>query len=295
MISYKYIDIYIRYHLKNMANNDLLEVINEHERDRGIKFVEEGHVYYVNREKGYKSCTTVVHDAFEKFNSDKIIDGMMKSEKWPQSKYYGMTKQEIKDQWKANGAEAAKMGTAMHAMFEYYYNGIKPEVIESYEGTKEHEYFMNFVNDHPDLVPYRTEWNVYHEEYKLAGSIDMIYINEDGTLSIYDWKRCKSIDRFNDFGKKCKVKGLKHISDTNYWHYTLQLNIYKFILESKYGFEVRDLHLVVIHPENTFKNYEKIKVPFIQEDAKILLDNDLAKRKANIGTYFKKKSVSKEK
>ena len=271
-------------------NNALLEVQNAHERDNDIKFVEEGHVYYIKKEKGFKSVTTLVHDAFEKFNSDKIIDNMMKGANWEKSKYYGMTKEEIKALWKSNGAEAAKMGTAMHAMFEYYYNGIKPEVIESYKGTPEYEYFMNFINDHPDLTPYRTEWNVYHEDYKLAGSIDMIFINDDGTLSIYDWKRCKNIDRFSDFGKKCKVKGLKHIGDTNYWHYALQLNIYKYILETKYGFQVRDLHLVVIHPENSFKNYEKIQMPVIQNEVKILLDDHLSKRKSNINTYFKKKS-----
>lgn len=271
-------------------NNTLLEIQNAHERDNDIKFVEEGHVYYIKKEKGFKSVTTLVHDAFEKFNSDKIIDNMMKGANWEKSKYYGMTKEEIKALWKSNGAEAAKMGTAMHAMFEYYYNGINPEVIESYKGTPEYEYFMNFINDHPDLVPYRTEWNVYHEDYKLAGSIDMIFINDDGTLSIYDWKRCKNIDRFGDFGKKCKVKGLKHIGDTNYWHYALQLNIYKYILETKYGFQVRDLHLVVIHPENSFKNYEKIQMPVIQNEVKILLDDHLSKRKSNINTYFKKKS-----
>ena len=270
-------------------NTTLLQNINSHERDQHIKFQENGHVYYVKREKGFKSVTTLVHESFEKFNADKIIDNMMKSPNWENNKYYGKTKEEIKHLWKSNGQEAAKMGTAMHAMFEYYYNKIKPEIIKSYEGTKEHSYFMNFINDHPHLTPYRTEWNVYDEKYKIAGSIDMIYINDDGTLSIYDWKRCKNIEKFNNFGKKCLVKNMGHISDTNYWHYTLQLNIYKFILETKYGFTVKDLHLVVIHPENTCNNYEKIKCPFIQDDVKTLLDNHLSVMNSKITNYFSKK------
>ena len=49
----------------------------------------------------------------------------MKSPNWPNNKYYGKTKEEIKLMWKENGIEAAKMGTAMPAMFEYYYNQIK--------------------------------------------------------------------------------------------------------------------------------------------------------------------------
>ena len=68
------------------------------------------------------------------------------------------------------------------------------------------------------------------------------------------------------------IEGLSHIHDSNYWHYTLQLNIYKYTLETKYDLIVRDLHLVVIHPENDTNNYEKIKLPIIPtKDIEILL------------------------
>lgn len=246
--------------------NQLLKDINQHERDVHIKFYEKGHIYYVKKQKGYTSVTTLIHNAFEKFNADAIIDKMMKSSKWTESQYYGMTKQEIKNQWKKNGSEAATMGTAMHMMFEFYYNNINQEQIDKHKDTLEYKYFMNFVNDHQELVPYRTEWNVYHEDFKIAGSIDMTFINDDGTISIYDWKRCKNIEKYNNFGKKSIKEGLQHIPDTNYWHYTLQLNIYKYILETKYGFKVKDLHLVVIHPDNVSENYEKIKLPHLKEN-----------------------------
>ena len=54
----------------------------------------------LKKQKGYTSVTTLIHNAFEKFNADAIIDKMMKSSKWTESQYYGMTKQEIKNQWK---------------------------------------------------------------------------------------------------------------------------------------------------------------------------------------------------
>ena len=244
----------------------LLSEQNTHERDNHIVFQERGHVYYVHGKRGYTSVTTLVHNAFPKFDANKIIDGMMESPKWPESKYFGMTKSEIKQQWKANGQEAARMGTAMHLMFEYHYNQIHPEKIESYKDTIEYNYFKQFTEDHSDLIPYRTEWTVYHEDFKWSGSIDMSFINEDdGTISIFDWKRCKNIEKRNNFGKRCLVDGLQHIHDTNYWHYTLQLNLYKLILEKKYEKKVRDLHLVVIHPENDCGTYEKIKLPILPE------------------------------
>lgn len=241
----------------------LLKDTNAHPRDGSIRFQEKGHIYYIKGKTGYTSVTTLVHNAFEKFNADKIIDKMMASPNWPQSKYFGKTKQEIKKMWKDKGQNAAKMGTAMHEMFEFHYNNIHLDKIESYKDTIEYEYFKNFINDHTHLVPYRTEWNVYHEDHKWSGSIDFVAINEDGTLSILDWKRVEEIKKTNNFGKRCILDGLKHIHDTNYWHYTLQLNIYKYILETKYDKIVRDLHLVVIHPENTCGNYEKIKLPIL--------------------------------
>ena len=263
----------------------MLSQLNKHERDDDIEFQEAGHVYTVKKRRGYKSITTVVHNGFEPFNSDKIIDNMMKSKNWENSKYYGMTKAEIKKQWKDNGSEAALLGTTMHYLFEYHYNNMyetplseHPQFFQDfmnnndYENTVEYKYFKQFVDDHPELQAYRTEWSVYDESNMLAGSIDMTFLNDDGTISIYDWKRCKKIERFNSFNKCAIVKGLAHIPDTNYWHYALQLNLYKMILETKYGFTVKDLHLVVIHPENVCETYEKIEIPFIQmKDLKKLI------------------------
>lgn len=265
----------------------MLSNLNKHDRDKDIKFQEKGHIYTVKKRRGYKSITTIVHNGFEPFNSDKIIDNMMASKNWEKSKYFGMTKPEIKKQWKDNGSEAALLGTTMHYLFEYHYNDMyntplceHPQYFQNfmnqnnYEDTVEYKYFKEFVEDHPDLQAYRTEWSVYDEDNKLAGSIDMTFINEDGTISIYDWKRCKKIERFTNFNKSSIVNGLSHIPDTNYWHYALQLNLYKMILETKYGFTVKDLHLVVIHPENTIGTYEKIEMPFIQEtDLKKLINH----------------------
>jgi hypothetical protein len=243
----------------------LLKDINPHPRDKDIIFKEKGHVYYVKSNNDYTSVTKIVHNAFNPFNADKIIDNMMNSPNWENSKYFGMSKDQIKNAWRQNGRDAANMGTIMHSIFEYYYNNINLDKIENYKDTIEYNYFKKFIKDHSHLVPYRTEWNVYHEDHKIAGSIDMTFINPNGTLSIYDWKRCKNIDKYGNFGKFSIKKGLEHIRDTNYWHYTLQLNLYKYILETKYGFKVEDLHIVVIHPENNFNTYEKFMLPILKE------------------------------
>ena len=94
----------------------ILSKKNFHERDIHIQFEEEGHKYSIKGDKTYTSVTTWLKQFFEPFNSDLIIDRMMKSPKWPTNKYYPMTKKEIKDLWRKNGEEAAQFGTANHRL-----------------------------------------------------------------------------------------------------------------------------------------------------------------------------------
>ena len=60
--------------------------------------------------------------------------------------------------------------------------------------------------------------------------------------------------------------------DSNFWHYTLQLNIYKTILEKKYNKSVSDLYLVRIHPESEENTYELIKIPILLLEINDLFD-----------------------
>ena len=59
-----------------------------------------------------------------------------------------------------------------------------------------------------------------------------------------------------------------HLPDTNYWHYALQLNIYKAILTEVYDVKVRNLYLVSLHPDN--KTYIRIPVTDLQDDVQLL-------------------------
>ena len=93
------------------------------------------------------------------------------------------------------------------------------------------------------LTPYRTEMMVWDKELRLAGSIDMIFENPDGTLQVYDWKRCKNIKKDNRW-QSSTTECISHLPDTNFWHYSLQLNTYKYMLEKNYGKKVTDMYLV---------------------------------------------------
>tara|TARA_Y100000816_G_C26105184_1_gene586985 strand:- start:504 stop:1274 length:771 start_codon:yes stop_codon:yes gene_type:complete len=245
---------------------DKLEKQNPHELDQHITFDEAPHIYTIKGNSNFLSVTTWNKSMFEKFDADKVIENMMKSSKWPDSKYFNMTKEEIKKSWKDNGQEASSSGTKMHANIEKFYNGL-----EVRDESVEYEYFLSFYEDHKDIyTAYRTEWMIYDEELEFAGSIDIVFKDKDGNICLGDWKRSKEIKK-TAFGNKCSTNPLiDHIPDSNYWHYSLQLNTYKAILEKNYSVKIKDLFIICLHPENKNNSYMKFKIPDLQEEVKVL-------------------------
>jgi hypothetical protein len=121
-----------------------------------------------------------------------------------------------------------------------------------------------------DLEPYRTEWEVWTEEYRLTGSIDMIFRRKsDNTYVIYDWKRSKEIKTQNEFGGTA-LYPMEHLPDTNYWHYTLQLNVYRWFLETYYGLKISDMYLIILHPENN--NFLRMKLNRLEEEIEQMME-----------------------
>ena len=112
---------------------------------------------------------------------------------------------------------------------------------------------------------------VWDKELKLAGSIDMVFKNDDGTLLIYDWKRCKNIKKDNRF-QSSTTECINHLPDTNFWHYSLQLNTYKYMLEKNYGKKVTGMYLVCLHPNNENKSYIRLKVPHLKTEIEDLMN-----------------------
>lgn len=234
-----------------------LALKNAHERDKFIEFEEISHKYTINGDSNYVSVTTFNHSHFPNFDSDKIIDDILANKRMcdPTYKYFKKTKEEILNDWNANAVSASGLGTKFHYDVECFYNGIENE-----NTSIEYKYFKNFVADHPHLVPYRSEWVIYFEKIRLAGSIDMVfYDKKKESYAIYDWKRVKEISYDSSFGKFAITPCIKHLPDTNFWVYSLQLNVYKAILEEKYGMKISDLYLVACHPDNPNKTYEKIE------------------------------------
>jgi hypothetical protein len=218
----------------------------------------------------YSSVTTFNHLHFAEFDADLILRKM--NLKKPGGKYFGLSPEEIKAGWDKNRDEAARLGTALHANIEDYYNRDRDLAIDR-ENQQAFAYFQNFhayfQKTQPQMRPYRTEWTIYDETVLIAGTIDMVFENTlDGTLSIYDWKRCKELKKVPAFGQFAITECISHLPDTNFWHYALQLNMYKAILEAQYGKQVQDLCLVLLHPSQA--NFQIVRVPDLHKEVQDL-------------------------
>ena len=288
---------------------------NAHKRDALIKFDAGPHKYTCAGQSDYTSVTTWLHSHFKPFDADAIIKKMMSNpERWKKSPYYGKTPAEIKAGWDKNRDEAAAAGTEMHQCIERWASPPSPPSwVKTNKDLLEYnnelnaivpDHYLNFVKDHPDLIPYRTEWMIFDEDVRIAGSIDMTGVAPSGgypphpllgqtlptissnggswgdspqPLILYDWKRCKEIKDTNSFGEFALTDCIKHLPDTNFWQYSLQLNIYKAILEAKYEKKVAAMYLVCLHPN--LPTYQLLTVPDLSEEIKALF----ALRKRQIG------------
>ena len=221
--------------------------------------LDENHVYTLDNET-YTSVTTLVHQCFSVFDADSILAKM----RIKGTKYEGMTKEEIKEMWNANAFEAQQQGTQMHSVIERYYK--KEPIADNEWACPEMDQFQRFTEMNC-LTPYGVEWRIYVKELKLAGTIDFVALNEDGTLDLYDWKRSKQMDVHNSFRKYSPV--VPHIPDTNFGHYTVQLNLYKYMLEQKYDKKVRHMYLVCMYP--TQLSFQQYEVQDIQKDIPTIL------------------------
>lgn len=288
------------------AGYTYLKNLNPHPLDNKIRFEDFGHLYYIDgklcrKEDGWLSTTTFLHDFWEAFDAANIIHKMMKKELKKtkkcagmsdrelgeaaqkaidngdkfvlNEKYSGMSAQEMKESWEKNGQKSCILGSKMHdKICERYYNKLPINMEEIADVAKEYELFLEFAKDHEHLEPFRAEFMIFDTRVKITGSLDMLFRDPDGEhLHIYDWKRLnKPMEKTTKFKKYSTHPLLSHLPDCNFYHYALQQNIYKFILEKNYGFKVKSMVLVAMH--SSMDKYETHEVPDLQKEISLLFE-----------------------
>lgn len=232
---------------------------NRHPRDSRLKFYPEEHLYTLDGVP-ITAASNLIARFFPEFDAKYWSKRKASRE--------GMSAKKLRKKWARSGQESRDLGTKLHQDIDnYYLNGVHAAGID-------YELFQEFLADHPDLKPYRSEWRIFDEKYMVAGTLDLVVKTATG-YDMYDWKRSKKVvDRkgnpITENQWSDGIGPLSHLPDTSFNRYVLQQNIYRRFLKKHYGIKIDTMYLVVLHPYNG--TYYKVKVPKRKEEVKSVLE-----------------------
>ena len=207
-----------------------------------IVFDEKAHTYTIDGELTNKLSVTGAINKFKpKFDTDKWANIKAKKE--------GITPEEIKFRWQEKALYATTFGTCVHKLIESVYlqknvcvpdyehikqtlgdencTNFKKKFVKSIEG------FCSFYKKTKNnIVPIKNELvigDLYNS--KVCGTLDMLaYDKNTERYVIYDFKTNNNIT-YNSSYNENYFTPLQHLQVCEYNTYSLQLSIYRYIIE----------------------------------------------------------------
>ena len=259
--------------VKNICENTrkLLE-----EKFGNIQFIEEGHEYFIEKEK-YTPVSTIISEYEQPFDEDRIAENYARKN--------NRTKEDVLKEWKFKNLKSTIGGSRVHEFGESYTNmvaGFPEKICESNRKqyvdcmgemvlvpTYSKEFSVKkFYDEKSDyLIPVGAEFKLStrymgDKVRKICGTCDLLFYEEDqlfgeGQFVLADWKTNVSLK--NDFKRKngiCMKFPFDNMIDDALSHYTLQFNLYRRMLESV-GVKIGDMRLIWLKEDG---DYEIIKI-----------------------------------
>ena len=227
--------------------------------DNNISLDEELHKYnLVNRpEISFTSVTTYVEYFFEGFDAKKIATKLVRSH----PKYSNHTVESLMRKW----TETADYGTKVHNEIEQWFKKDRePKDIKAKNGRDWLERYR--VRADMDIF---SEVIVYSTELSIAGTIDILARdNTTDEYGIIDWKTSKKIEKSSYNNKMGTHSSTKHVMDCNFNHYSLQLSLYRYILEKFYGLKIRNQLIAHLKDDSV----DAIVTPYMKDEIIAMLD-----------------------
>lgn len=231
-----------------------------------VMFEERSHQYF-NRLDGtiYTSCTTIIKRFTPPFPEAIILK--------KKAEQLGISQIELKTSWRLAADIGKYTGTCCHSFIENLFRNkiIDPTTVVPEEFKQDvSERFNNlrpmleqFVEDHLHLEITLQEGVL--QMGNLAGQIDMLTKNEDGTYTIWDFK---SNRKLNSYSTKF-LNELSHMKATDLNKFQLQMSLYQRMLE-EINYVIKDRKIVHFCLEN--ESYSIIDLPYSKQEAELLIN-----------------------
>ena len=169
---------------------------------------------------------------------------------------------EVLSEWEQKGAYARLLGTEIHSVMEHLWkqdeNVPNYKDMEAFPGMKEDfEYRKSICEDLYNkmkdfYVPIANEIIVNDPALGIAGTIDFVaYNKKTDTIDILDWKTSKSFSVSS--GSQKMKEPFEAYPNTNVSEYSLQLSLYKYIVEKHTNLKIGELRLFQIPGKGKIK------------------------------------------
>lgn len=238
--------------------------------DRNFTFDEPTHVYrYVTAK--FDSVTTFIKKFKVPFDR----------EYWSKRKAdeRGVDVSIVLNEWQGKADVANSLGTRVHKWIEDFWSGKAPGIPEDESVRERIDKFMEMYDKRLSvLLPLKSELKIFSRKWRLAGTIDQPFLfwSEDSDkpfLIIGDWKT--NGDFKHDDHPKGRYKKLlrpfSHLYENNHNEYSIQISLYRLILEEEANIETQDGFLCHIGPDGPAKLY---KTKDLREPLKAYLNDN---------------------
>ena len=242
-----------------------------------VTFYDEPHKYFLDG-KELISVTTLIHKYQEEFQEDFWAD--------IKGRQHDLTPNQVKRAWQFINKKGTIKGSAIHDYaenmfqnkeFEYPLQTIMNEfgfdpVLPEYETSKKHvnEFYEKVRGK---LIPIRTEFVVYDRESLIGGMLDMLFYNiKAEEFQIWDWKTNKKFIR--EEKSRHLINELCMIEDSDLEVYSLQLELYKYIIEKNTGMKLGKSYIVWFSHNNP--TYEIIETKNRKYDIGVIVNNRIS-------------------
>lgn len=207
---------------------------------------EANHVYTDEQGQNYKSVSAIIAQYKQPFDPYKVAaNGNTLIANYTMK--HGFSEQYWMDNWTGKRDYACEKGHAFHALKEMYVLGqafIKSGNEFIHVQNQNQQWMIKYMEGNfRHLKPgVYTELCIWHWGNKTAGTADLVTIYGDGTFDIDDYKTNGEFRTESLQGKTMKFPCI-NLLDCHLGHYTLQLNLYAWMLK-QFGLTPRKLRIL---------------------------------------------------
>lgn len=223
-------------------------------RDRNFTFEEGSHTYRYESIK-YDSVTTFL----------KTFKVPFDREYWSKRKAEerGVDVSIVLNEWQEKANVANSLGTRVHKWIEDFWSGNAPEIPTDPDIRDRIDKFMEMYDKRLNsLLPLQSELKIFSKKWRLAGTIDQPFLFWENSenrpyLIIGDWKTNGEF-RHDEHPKgryKKLLRPFAHLYENHHNDYSIQISLYRLILEEEANIQTQDGFLCHIGPEGPAKLY----------------------------------------